>query len=425
METGLDGMPTAFKAVYGSGRPVSGFLCEYDALAGMSQKSGGTVREAVTPGAPGHACGHNLLGVGALAAAVAVRGLIADGTLSGTVVCFGCPAEETGSAKAFLARDGYFEGIDAFLSWHPWDISGIWPGGSLANVKLIFRFTGQSAHAAGSPHLGRSALDALELTNVGIQFLREHVPEDTRIHYAITNAGGSAPNVVQAFAEEVCLVRSPRLQDLSDIYHRVIDCARGAAIMTGTHVETEFIKGCSNVLSNSVMDETLLCSLKDIGCPEYTEEETALAQALHDSLESPEHTLAKVSALCSTAQRRAILAHEGEPIYTFVAPYVPTDRPVFSVSTDAGDASWCAPTGQICTAAWAANTPAHSWQAAAIGKSGVAHKAMLYAAKSLALCGARLMSEPGLLSAAAAEFAEMTAATPYQCPIPVGIRPQV
>ena len=243
LEKQLDDMPTAFRATFGSGKPVIAFLGEYDALSALSQQAGCLTKMPVETGAPGHGCGHNLLGVGSLAAALAVKDLIAAGTVSGTVVYFGCPAEETASAKAFLARDGYFGGIDAILTWHPWDYTGIWPGGSLANVKLIFRFKGQAAHAAGSPHLGRSALDALELMNVGVQFLREHVPEDTRIHYAITDAGGASPNVVQAKSEAVYLVRSPRLSDLTDIVERVKDCARGAAIMTGTQVDIEFVKG--------------------------------------------------------------------------------------------------------------------------------------------------------------------------------------
>ena len=421
----LDGMPNAFRAEYGSGRPVLAFLGEFDALSAMSQKAGCAVREPVTPGAPGHGCGHNLLGVGSLAAAVAVTEAIAAGLLSGTVVYFGCPAEETGSAKTFLARDGFFDGLDAILSWHPWDYNGIWPGGSLANVKMIFRFTGQSAHAAGSPELGRSALDALELMNVGVQFLREHVPEDTRIHYAITDAGGLSPNVVQARAEAVYLVRSQRLADLEGIKQRVIDCARGAAIMTGTTMEMEFVKGCSNILPNTAMEEVLISSMQTIGAPGYTQTELALARSLHDSLEAPERTLAKLSRLCASDVRERVMAHQGEPIYSFIAPHTPTDAPIVTISTDAGDASWCAPTSQLSAAAWAADTPAHSWQAVAIGKSSIAHKAMLFAAKSLALSAARLMDEPETLSRARREFLARTKDHPYVCPIPADVQPRL
>ena len=420
----LGGMPNAFRAEYGSGKPVIAYLGEFDALSSLSQKAGCAVKDPITPGAPGHGCGHNLLGVGALGAAIAVKEMIERGQLSGTVVYFGTPAEETGSAKTFLARDGFFDGVDAMLTWHPWDYTGIWPGGSLANVKMIFRFKGQSAHAAGSPELGRSALDALELMNVGVQFLREHVPEDTRIHYAITNSGGVSPNVVQASAEAVYLVRSPRLADLEGIKQRVIDCARGAAIMTGTTMEMEFVKGCSNILPNTTMEEMLVAAMHEIGVPQYDESELALAQSLHDALESPEKTLAKISRLCSARQRAEVLSHQGEPIYTFIAPHTPTDSPLITVSTDSGDASWCAPTSQISVAAWAADTPAHTWQVVAIGKSSIAHKAMLFAAKTLASVGAQLMADGAQLAAAKEEFAARTALTPYVCPIPKGISPK-
>lgn len=421
----LDGMPNAFRAVYGSGKPVVAYLGEFDALSAMSQKAGCASRDPLCPGAPGHGCGHNLLGVGALGAAIAVKELIAGGGLAGTVVFYGCPAEETGSAKAFLARDGFFSGLDAILTWHPWDYTGIWPGGSLANVKMIFRFKGQSAHAAGSPHLGRSALDALELMNVGVQFLREHVPDDTRIHYAITDAGGASPNVVQSRAEAVYLVRSQRLEDLEGIKQRVIDCARGAAIMTGTTMEMEFVKGCSNVLPNTTMEELLVSCMHEIGVPQYDEQELALAKSLHDSLESPENTLVKISRLADSKTRGRVLAHQGEAMYAFVAPHCPTDTPIVTISTDVGDASWCAPTSQISAAAWAADTPAHSWQVVAIGKSSIAHKAMLFASKVLGLAGARLMADGETLRRAQAEFAGRTSAHPYVCPIPADIRPSI
>ena len=420
----LGGMPNAFRAQYGSGKPVIAYLGEFDALSSLSQNAGCAVRDPLTPGAPGHGCGHNLLGVGALGAAIAVKELIEKGDLSGTVVYFGTPAEETGSAKTFLARDGFFEGIDAMLTWHPWDYTGIWPGGSLANVKMIFRFKGQSAHAAGSPELGRSALDALELMNVGVQFLREHVPEDTRIHYAITNAGGASPNVVQASAEAVYLVRSPRLSDLDGIKQRVIDCARGAAIMTGTEMEIEFVKGCSNILPNTVMEETLVQCMYEIGVPEYSEDELAFARSLHDSLEAPEKTLSKITRLCSNKIRQEVMSHQGAPIYAFIAPHTPTDTPLITVSTDAGDASWCAPTSQISVAAWAADTPAHTWQVVAIGKSSIAHKAMLFAAKAIGLAGAMLMADAQLLEKARKEFSSRIAQTPYVCPIPKDVTPR-
>lgn len=421
----LDGIPNCLRAEYGKGKPVIAFLGEYDALGALSQKANCTVREPVTPGAPGHGCGHNLLGVGALSAAIAVKELLCDGSLSGTVVYFGCPAEETASAKAFLARDGCFAGLDAILCWHPWDYTGIWPGGSLANVKLIFRFSGRSAHAAGSPHLGRSALDALELMNVGVQFLREHIPDGARIHYAITDAGGTAPNVVQARAEAVYLVRAGQAAELEDIKTRVIDCARGAALMTGTRVDVEFVKGCSNMLPNTALEDLLIDCMETIGVPRHGEDELALARALHNALEAPERTLERISRLCAPAERAKVLAHRGEAMYDFIAPHCPTDEPIVPVSTDVGDASWQAPTGQISVAAWPADTPAHSWQAVAVGKSAIAHRATEFAAKTLAFAAARLMSEQALLERARAEFAERIAAQPYICPIPPQVMPKI
>ena len=259
---------------------------------------------------------------------------------------------------------------------------------------------------------------------MGVQFLREHVPEDTRIHYAITDAGGASPNVVQASSEAVYLVRSPRLADLEGIKQRVIDCARGAAIMTGTTMEMEFVKGCSNILPNTTIEETLVRTMHALGVPQYTDEELALARSLHDALESPEKTLAKISRLCGAKERAAVLAHQGEPMYAFIAPHTPTDSPLITVSTDAGDASWCAPTSQISVAAWAADTPAHTWQAVAIGKSSIAHKAMLYAGKVIGVTGALLMRDHALLAQAQEEFRVRTAATPYVCPIPEGIKPK-
>ena len=397
VEERLDGMPTAFRASWGTGRPVIAFLAEYDALAGMSQQAGATTCTPLEAGQPGHGCGHNLLGTGACAAAITVKELLAAQQLPGTVVCFGCPAEETGSAKAFMARDGVFNGLDAILSWHPWDYTGIWPGGSLANVKLQFRFHGKRAHAAASPELGRSALDALELMNVGVQFLREHIPQDARVHYAITDAGGKAANVVQSYAEAVYLVRAARLEQLADIQQRVIDCARGAALMTGTNVEVQFIKGCSNLLLNTELDRLLVSSMEALGAPQYTEEERSFAASLQETLEHTEDTLRLISRPCSPADRRSILAHRGESIYGFVAPYAPSEAPLVTISTDVGDASWFAPTAQMSAAAWPAGTPAHSWQAVAVGKSSMAHKAMLFAARSLALTAQRLMTEPDLL----------------------------
>ena len=426
VENGLDGMPTAFRAEYGSGRPVIGFLAEFDALSGMSQAAGVAEKRPLCAGGAGHGCGHNLLGTGAAAAAMAAAELIRQGKAHGTVVCYGCPAEETGSAKAFLVRDGYFRELDAALTWHPWDYNGPWPGGgSLAHVKLRFCFSGRSAHAASCPELGRSALDALELMNMGVQFLREHVPEDTRIHYAITDAGGSAANVVQAHAESVYLVRSMHASRLEEIYHRVIDCAKGAALMTGTQVAVDFIKASADVLPNDCLQRLAAEQMAAIGTPEYTADELALAQALHAVLEAPEETLRKVSRPCDARTKAALLAQQGQPLYRMLVPYVPSDAPLVNISTDVGDVSHVVPTAVIATAAWAADTPAHSWQAVAIGKSGIAHKAMLYAAASLALTAAMLLTDAETLTAAQTELKKRLAVEPFASLIPEDVKPKI
>ena len=246
VEMGIAGMPTAFKATYGNGKPVVGFLAEYDALPELSQVGGCTERKPVCGENPdGHGCGHNMLGAASLSAALGLKRYLEETKKSGTVVYFGCPGEEGGSGKAFMAKDGAFSGLDAAITWHPGDLTRADTGSSLANYQVAYKFYGTSAHAGGAPHLGRSALDALELMNMGVQFLREHVVPEARIHYAITNTGGYSPNVVQAYAEALYLIRAPQRSQVEEIRARVDDVARGAALMTGTQVECRFVKACS------------------------------------------------------------------------------------------------------------------------------------------------------------------------------------
>ena len=240
VERGLAGIPTAFCGSYGSGAPVIGLLGEFDALPGMSQKAGCFEKSAVSDDQPGHGCGHNLLGVGSLAAALGLKTYLEAGH-PGTVKFFGCPAEEGGSGKGFMARAGVFQGLDAAFSWHPGDLNSVSTESTMANYQISYRFQGIASHAALSPELGRSALDALELMNVGVQFLREHVPVDTRIHYAITDTGGTAPGTVQSHAEVLYLLRAAQLPQVKALYERVNKIAQGAAMMTETTVEAKFI----------------------------------------------------------------------------------------------------------------------------------------------------------------------------------------
>lgn len=253
VERNVAGISTAFMGTYGHGKPVIGFLGEFDALSGLSQTAGIAEKCPLVPGGNGHGCGHNLLGAGCLAGAMGMKKYLEETGKEGTVIFYGCPAEEGGSGKAFMAREGCFDVLDAALAWHPGCTYGATGGGMLANCQIYFRYKGISSHAAMSPHLGRSALDAVTLFNVGIQFLREHVLPTVRMHYAVTDTGGFSPNVVQPTAEVLCLLRAPENGILADVRSRVEDIARGAALMTGTELEIDFVKACSNVVPNNVL----------------------------------------------------------------------------------------------------------------------------------------------------------------------------
>ena len=272
------------------------FLGEYDALSNLSQQGGSTELNPITVGGNGHGCGHNLLGTGSLAAAVALKELMEQEGIAGTVKYYGCPAEEGGSGKTYMARAGVFNDVDVAFCWHPWTSNLILPAKSLANIQAYFRFKGKSAHAAAQPHLGRSALDAVELMNVGVNYLREHIIQEARVHYAVTNTGGLAPNVVQENAEVLYLIRAPQTRQVQDIYERVCDVARGAALMTGTQVEIVFDKACSNSIPNITLSKKMWEVFNEIGVPTYTEEELTYAKNLQSTL-SPEAIQSNLNTL--------------------------------------------------------------------------------------------------------------------------------
>ena len=397
VETGLAGIETAFSGTYGSGRPVIGILGEYDALSGLKQSSG-----SLTPdggGAPGHGCGHNLLGTGSLAAAVAVKRYLESHPGAGTVVYFGTPGEEGGSGKAFMARDGVFDDLDAAFCWHPAEITEVRTSLSLANYQILFRFDGKPSHAGGAPELGRSALDAVELMNVGVNFLREHMIDEARIHYAITDTGGASPNVVQGHAEVLYLIRAPKNSQVKELYARVCKIAEGAALMTETAESHQFIKACSNVVLNEPIQRMLYEKMTEIAPPEPTGEDVAFARALTES------------ALLGNP--KADLAH---PIHWELGPYKPTEQK--KGSTDVGDASWVCPTAQVHTATWAYGTPGHSWQAVSQGKLPLAHEMMRYAGKIMAAGAVELMTNPELLAEAKKDFRARVGEEGYVPPIP-------
>ena len=422
VEKGIGGVETAFSGTYGSGKPVIGLLGEYDSLFGLSQVAGVTHKEWYKEGMPGHGCGHNLLGVGSLAAAFAVKDYLKETGASGTVVYFGCPGEEGGSGKAFMAREGVFDCLDAAITWHPGSINAASATSSLANIQVKFKFFGVSAHAAGDPYNGRSALDAVELLNVGVQFLREHIIPEASVHYAITNTGGLSPNVVQPVAEVLYLCRAPKNKQAQEIYEWMIDIAKGAALMTHTRMEYEFIKACSNVVNNVTLEEALYENLKKVPLPEYTAEETALAAEYQKTAPAP-IDLAEKYVDGGPDVVAFLKEHQGGPLNSFVLPYFPSGK-AMGGSTDVGDVSWVCPTAQINAATRAADTPGHSWQIVAQGKSTVAHKGMLYAGEVMAATVIDLMRDPELLEKAKAEHKDRVGPDGYVCPIPKGVKPQ-
>lgn len=415
VERKLCGIPTAFSGSFGSGKPRIGILGEFDALSGLSQCPGSTKRESLNPGGNGQGCGHNLLGAAAFGAALAVKKAIEAGLLHGTVVFYGCPGEEGCAGKTFMARDGMFRDLDAALTWHPGDTNEIKVGSSAACMQVEYSFTGISAHAADNPHMGRSALDAVELMHVGIQFLREHMPPNSSIHYSITDAGSVSPNVVQPAAATVLMVRGETVRKAKALLERVNKIAQGAALMTETSVSMRQIDGTASILPNETLERVMYENMQQVPVPEYTAAEREFAEALHATYP------AAVPGLLSNSNRQ-VWAYANKmtdggkrAINDFIMPYVP----YFAYapgSTDVGDVSWLTPTAQITTATWTSAAPGHSWQNVSIGRTSIAHKGVLQAAKIIAGSAADLMEQPELLEKARAEFDE-AAAEGYDCPI--------
>lgn len=423
VEEKLCGIDTAFSGSFGSGRPVIGILGEFDALSGLSQKAGVCAPEAIVPGGSGHGCGHNLLGAGSLAAAAAVKRFLETSGLPGTVVFYGCPGEEGGSGKAYMAREGLWRSLDAALSWHPGDVNQVRTGTNNSCIQVLYKFSGVAAHAAGDPHNGRSALDAVELMNLGVQFLREHMTDDCRIHYAITDAGGVSPNVVQARAAVLYMVRANRVADSVKLQKRVDDIAAGAALMTGTSFERVFIDGTAELLPNYAMEKILHDNFLAVGAPEYDGEDQAYAAALKATYPLADRAPGIGARFDAGIEKqvRQFTENMTKALNDFVLPLY-SGTGFTPGSTDVGDVSWQTPTSQIEAVTWPADIPNHSWQAVACGKSGFAHKGMLTAGKVLAGTAIDLIAQPALLAAARAEFEEKSASG-YVCPIEPGAAP--
>ncbi len=414
VEENLCGMPTAFLGRYGSGKPVIGILGEFDALSGLSQAPCETVRNPRIPGGSGHGCGHNLLGAGSLGAAIAVKEQLKAGLLQGTVVFYGCPGEEGCAGKTFMARDGMFRDLDAALCWHPGDTNEITTGSNAASLQLEYTFTGTASHAAGDPEHGRSALDAAELMNIGVQFLREHMPKSCCLHYSFLDAGGVSPNVVQPTARVLYMVRGENVRSAKALLARVNKIAQGAALMTETTFTSRQIDGTSDTVSNTVLERLLYKNLLAAPLPSYTEEETAFAQAMKSTCGEP-RIPGDVEDRRIKRQLDTLTDGGKKALNDFVVPYVPSSR-MAQGSTDVGDVSWFAPTAQFTTATWVSGSPGHSWQNVATGTHSIAHKGLLLAAKVLAGAAADLMEDPQLLKEARDEFQEATVQG-YDCPI--------
>ena len=423
VEEGFCGIETAFTATYGSGKPVIGILAEYDALSGLSQKAGVLEKEEIVTGGSGHGCGHNMLGAGAMAAALGVKAYLEQNRSEGTVILYGCPGEEGGAAKAFFAREGVWKNLDAAITWHPEDVNEVGTGSTNACIQVLYEFSGISSHAAGAPELGRSALDAVELMNIGVQFLREHMSDKARVHYAITDGGGVSPNVVQSKASVLYMVRSNQVAEAVELDKRVEKIAQGAALMTETTYERKFIDGLADTISNFVLEKVLYDNFAALGVPSYTEEEYAFADALAQTYIGSDR-VPGVAAKNSSRARELVLEERrkvGHQMNAFLAPLYQEDtfRPD---STDVGDVSWLTPTAQIHVAAWPNGCPGHSWQNVSSGGSSIGHKATIHAGKVMAAAIMDLYENPELLKQARAEFERRTAAG-YTCPIPEGAVP--
>ena len=424
VEKNLAEIPTAFSGRFGSGHPVIGFLGEFDALPGLSQKAGCTEKIPEEAGKPGHGCGHNLLGVGSLGAAMAVKRYLEENPGDGTVIFFGCPAEEGGAGKGFMARAGVFDELDLAISWHPGESNSVATERTMANCQLLYHFYGTASHAAISPEMGRSALDALELMNTGVQYLREHMPSDHRLHYAITDTGGSSPGTVQPYAAVLYLIRAPKLADAVKLRERVDKVALGASIMTETTFQAEFIKAASDMILNRTLNELLQKNFEEIPPLVFDNEDRKLARDLIATMKGDYSYYREQVEMVQDPDIRADLEQESHAeLHTKVIPLLPETQGF--ASSDVGDVSNVCPVGQIGTATMPAGTSMHSWQEVAVGKSGMAHKGMLYAAKVMGAAGVDILLDPSIAVRAKAEFKARRGPDRWVSPIPEEVGPRI
>jgi aminobenzoyl-glutamate utilization protein B len=411
VERDVAGMPTAFVATYGSGSPVIGVMAELDALPGLSQKAI-PYREPAVEGGAGHGCGHCSYG-----AALSVKAAMEANGLPGTIKCFGCPAEETLVGKVFMVRDGVFDGLDACLGHHPGSVNSAFLGHGNAMNSVKFEFFGKASHAAGSPEQGISALDAVELMNIGVNYMREHVVQEARIHYVIEE-GGHEPNVVPAYARSWYYVRAPVRALVDQYYERVLRIADGADLMTGTTHTVRFLAGAHQTIANGPLSDMVVANMREVGAPVYTEEELAFARELGKSI-PPEEKRAKLErSLLPDA-----LALLDVDIDTRIYDPYGAERKGGGGSTDVAEVSWITPTVEFNTAQFIVASPGHSWQNTAVSGTSIGHKSSLFAAKVMATTVVDLLTQPEALAQVKADWqARMTDLT-YVSPLPPDLKP--
>ncbi len=416
VKTGIANIPTAVLGEYGKSGPTIAFLGEYDALAGLSQKADQFRQVPIKKGGNGHGCGHNLLGSASMQAAVALRDWLKDSNLPGVVRYYGCPAEEGGAAKTFMVREKVFEDVDAAITWHPGCLPGIVKGSSLANCRVDFTFEGKASHAAVSPHLGRSALDAVELMNVGVNYMREHMPDKARIHYAMIDGGGISPNVVQVKAKVRYVVRDETTPKMMELLERVKEIAKGAALMTQTKVKTKILAGVSNLVYNETLGNIMQCNLDQLGAPEFSKEEFLYAKKYQDTLTRKDIESAYSHAGIDLVEGQVL----AETVVT--GDVKPVDM---GGSTDVADVSWVVPTVSLWGANYAIGTPFHSWQMTAQGKSSIAIKGMTHAAMVMAATGSDLILNKTILDDAWSEHNKTIERQGYTLPISLSASPPI
>jgi aminobenzoyl-glutamate utilization protein B len=415
VERGIAGMPTAFIASWGEGKPVIGIMGEFDALPGLSQKKV-PWKEPLELGKPGHGCGHNIHGTSGMAAAIAVKRAMEKHKGKGSIKFFGCPAEENFSGKVFMVRDGYFSDVDAVVSHHPDTMNNVSLMSCLAVNSVKFHFYGKASHAGASPEQGRSALDAVELMNIGVNYLREHVIQDARIHYVIEK-GGDQPNIVPPYARSWYYVRAPERDQMEFIYNWILDIAKGAAIMTRTEVKTEFMEGSYNVVPNRAISELIVKNMREIGLPKYSDDDLKFAEELAKTI-TPEMKIAQLRKSKRPGWQTLV-----DKLIDDEVPDPWGEGEVSHGSTDVADVSWQAPTVEFGTATWVLGTPAHSWQAVAQNGVGIGHKSLIFAAKVTAATAIDLLTNEDALSKAREEHKQRIGNKKYRSPIPPDHKP--